>query len=478
MMESVWRAGCKIPPRAQLSGDMSADVVVIGAGMAGILCATLLRQKGAHVVVLEADRIGLGVTGNTTAKITSQHRLIYARLIEEFGRKKALMYAQANEKAIGRFAELIEQKQIECDFERKDAYVYTLRDMNALREELTAALELGIDAELTHSVPLPFEVEGALRFKNQAQFHPLKFVKALMRELTIFEQTMVKDIEGNTAVTQTGRVTGKHIIMTTHFPFINRPGYYFMRMHQQRSYVVALKHAETYPGMYIDEDERGLSFRNYGELLLFGGGGHRTGEAHGSSYEMLKERAKEFYPASKVKYEWSAQDCMSMDEIPYIGEFSPETPDVYVATGFNKWGMTSSMVTAMVLSERLTGGSDGFGEVFSPGRFNLGASAVNLIKDGAHTVAGLTQNLSLTFKDIEDIERGQAGIVEYDGRKMGAYRDEDGEIHLVDVRCPHLGCQLAWNPDERSWDCPCHGSRFDYRGRLINGPAMEGITHA
>ncbi len=477
-MESVWSAGCTLPRREPLNENLSADVVVIGAGMAGILTAYLLSTQGARTIVLEAAETAGGMTKNTTAKITSQHDLIYSRLLSDVGKEKASQYAGANQKAIGEFKEIIEKNGIDCGFEIKPAYVYSLDDSEKIKDEVKAAQMFGIDAEYVTTTELPFEVSGAVRFSGQAQFHPLKFLRPLSEKLKIYENTMVREIKDHIVVTDLNQVQAKAVVVATHYPFINVPGYYFMRMHQDRSYAVAFENAPTLDGMYIDADKNGYSFRNYEDLLILGGGSHRTGEnREGGIYEGLKKQAKEWYPAAAERYLWSAQDCMPVDGIPYIGRYSESMPDVYVATGFQKWGMTSSMVSAMILSDMITGKENRFSEVFSPQRFHVKASMKNLAVDGAKSVSGLAAGLfKIPAEHLENIEKGHGGVVEYDGRKVGVYKNEAGETFAVSTKCPHLGCELSWNPDERTWECPCHGSRFDYRGNLMNNPAMRGLA--
>jgi glycine/D-amino acid oxidase-like deaminating enzyme len=297
-MKSVW-------------GDISHDVVIIGAGMAGLLTAYKLKEKGINPIILEANCIAGGVTKNTTAKITSQHDLIYDKLIKNFGIEKATQYAKANQQAIKSYEKIIKGHQIECDFEERPAYVYTLENLKKIEDEVKAAQDVGIDAEFTTKTTLPFEVLGAVKFSSQAQFNNMFFLKEIVKDLDIFEHTLVTSIEDNVIITDNGKVKAKKIVVATHYPFINAPGYYFLRMHQERSYVLALENAAELDGMYIGEADKGFSFRNYKNLLLFGGEGHRTGEKKQySAYERLRMKAKELYPEAKEKYYWSAQDCM------------------------------------------------------------------------------------------------------------------------------------------------------------------------
>ncbi|EOU1755874.1 FAD-dependent oxidoreductase [Clostridium perfringens] len=476
-MKSVWSESCKFRKREALNKDIKTDVLVIGAGIAGILTAYMLKQNGREVVVIDAAEIASGNTKNTTAKITSQHDLIYSKLITEFGEEKARQYAKANELAIKKYKEIIEDKRIECDFEEKPAYVYSLNEVDVLKEELEAAKNLGIDAEFVQEANLPFKIKGAIKFNNQAQFNPLKFLKGISNELVIYENTRALEIKENLVVTSGGNITANNILVATHYPIMNAPGYYFMKMHQERSYVLALENTSEIDGMYIDLNKEGYSFRTYNNLLLLGGISHRTGEnEEGGSYDELRKVAKRLYPKAKEKYYWSAQDCMTIDGIPYIGRYSSETPNIYVATGFNKWGMTSSMVSAMIISDMILEKENDFSEIFSPRRFDLSLSINNIANDLIETAKNfIAQKVSIPSSEIEHIKNGHGGIIEYNGEKVGVYKNKEGKEFFVSTKCTHLGCQLSWNADELTWDCPCHGSRFDYKGRLIGSPATKDL---
>ncbi|MGU8425320.1 FAD-dependent oxidoreductase [Clostridium perfringens] len=477
-MKSVWSESCKFRKRDALNKDIKTDVLVIGAGIAGVLTAYMLKQKGREVVVIDAAEIASGNTKNTTAKITSQHDLIYSKLIAEFGEEKARQYAKANELAIKKYKEIIEDKRIECDFEEKPAYVYSLNEIDVLKEEVEAAKNLGIDAEFVDEANLPFKINGAVKFNNQAQFNPLKFLKGISNELIIYENTRALEIKENLVVTSGGNITANNIVVATHYPIMNAPGYYFMKMHQERSYVLALENTSEIDGMYIDINKEGYSFRTYNNLLLLGGISHRTGEnEEGGSYDKLRKVAKELYTKAKEKYYWSAQDCMTIDGIPYIGRYSSETPNIYVATGFNKWGMTSSMVSAMIISDMILEKENDFSEIFSPRRFDLSLSINNIANDLIETAKNfIAQKVYIPSSEIEHIKNGHGGIIEYNGEKVGGYKNKEGKEFFVSTKCTHLGCQLSWNADELTWDCPCHGSRFDYKGRLIGSPATKDLV--
>lgn len=432
-MISLWSDTAELPHFGTLQKELKADVLIIGGGMAGTLCAYMLSQAGVPYVLVEADRLCQGITKNTTAKITSQHGLIYGKLIDRFGTDMARMYLQANQTALSKYRELC--GGIDCDFESKDAFIYCLNSEEKIEKELKALDAIGFQAEQTKDLPLPFPVAGAIRFGNQAQFHPLKFISQIARGLNIYENTPVRTLDGTTAVTPHGKITAKKILVTTHFPFLNTHGLYFLKLYQHRSYVLALENAPDVHGMYLDDDHKGLSFRNHGQLLLVGGGSHRTGK-NGGNFQELSDFARRHYPQAREKYRWATQDCMTLDDVAYIGHYAKTTPDLYVATGFNKWGMTTSMVAATILTDMVMGKHSPYAPVFSPSR---------------------------------SILRPQLAA--------NAFEAITGLLTPVTKRCPHMGCALKWNPQERSWDCSCHGSRFTKDGQLIDNPATGDLKH-
>ncbi|MDE7009999.1 MAG: FAD-dependent oxidoreductase [Oscillospiraceae bacterium] len=426
-MDSVWTQTARLPRLAPLRGDLKTDVLVVGGGLTGLLCAYQLSRAGVDCALVEADRIGGGVTKNTTAKITSQHGLIYDKLLRNLGAERARLYLEANQQALERYRELC--RTIDCGFEERDAFVYSLDSRRKLDRELAALDQLGFPAEFAPELPLPFPVAGAVRFPRQAQFHPLQFIAAIAREAQSFEHTKVLSLSPGKAVTTGGTISAERIIVATHFPILNRHGAYFMKLYQHRSYVLALENAPDVGGMYVDEDEKGLSFRTYGSLLLLGGGGHRTGK-RGGGWRELEDSARSWYPQARAVFRWATQDCMTLDGVPYIGPYSKHTPGLYVATGFNKWGMTSAMTAATVLTDLVLGRESPYAELFSPARRVLWPQ---LAVNGLETVLGL--------------------------------------LTPTAPRCPHMGCALHYNRQERSWDCPCHGSRFGEDGTLLDNPA-------
>lgn len=430
-MGSVWQDDVQMPKFSFFSGDAKTDVLIIGGGITGLLCAHMLQNAGVDYMLVEAKGICSGITAGTTAKISSQHGLFCRKLVKRFGIEQARMYLDANNAALEKYAQLCQN--IDCNFERQDNLVYSLDDPGALEKELDALSSIGYPGVYRKQLPLPFETVGAVMFEHQAQFHPLKFLSALAKELKIYENTTVRELVGKTAITDHGRIKADNIIAATHFPFLNKHGSYFMKLYQQRSYVLALEDAVRPDGMYIDASGNGFSFRNFGDRLLLGGGGHRTGKK-GGCWDELEAFAGEFYPGSKEVSRWATQDCMSLDDVPYIGQYSKNTPGLYVASGYNKWGMTSSMAAAMMLADMVQGKESRYAAVFSPSRTMLRSQF--FVNAGESTINLLTPSKK---------------------------------------RCPHLGCALKWNPAEHSWDCPCHGSRFDETGLLIDNPAAGDL---
>ena len=473
-MRSIWTSTASLPSFPHLAEDRRAQVCVIGGGLAGILTAYLLRQAGADAVVLEAGRIGGGQTAGTTAKLTAQHGLKYQKLLRELGPEAAGQYARANLAAVERLRRLVREADIDCSFTDCTSFLYAAGAPGPLRREYDACRQLGMDVFLTKQTELPFPAE-VLGLRGQAMFHPLRLLAALAKGLPIYEHSRVLDVVEGTVRTAHGSVTADTVIFTCHVPFLNVPGYFFARQHQERSYVLALEGAPPMENCYLGVEEDGLSFRSWDRYLLLGGGGHRTG-AHpqASRYEVLRAAAHRYWPGCRTAAVWSAQDCVPMDGVPFIGQYAAGRPRWLVATGFQKWGMSSSVAAADILSAMALGRAPvPEAAVFSPQRFRASVSAKQLAGDAACSLQGLGRRfLEPGRRDVEDLPPGRGGIVEVDGKKLGAYRDMDGRLFLVTPKCPHMGCQLEWNPDEKSWDCPCHGSRFDVEGRLLDGPAQ------
>lgn len=430
-MNSIWLSSDELPKFRKLDKDIKTDILIIGGGLAGILTAYFLEKNSVDYVLVEKDSICRETTGNTTAKITFQHGLIYDKIVKSKGLETAQKYMKANFDAFKMFECIC--KNIDCDYEKKDNYVYSIDNYNKLEKEMTALNKIGYKAVFCNDLPIPVKTVGAVKFPNQAQFNPIKFISAICSNLNIYENTFVREMKGTTAFTSEHKIIAKKVIVTTHFPFIDKHGLYPIKLYQHRSYVIALENGPDFNGMYVDENKSGLSFRNYKNNLLLGGGGHRTGK-NGGNYNELRTFAKENFKNCPEKYNWAAQDCMSLDKIPYIGHYSSSTPNLLVASGFNKWGMTSSMVSAVILSDIILERKNDYLDVFNPSRAIL------------HP-----QLFANTFESIVSL------------------------LTFSTKRCPHLGCALKYNNAEHSWDCPCHGSRFTIRGKVLNNPANGNL---
>ncbi len=428
MEKSIWKEFSEKKNFEKLNDNLECDVLVIGGGMAGILTAYYLQKVGRNVVLVEAHTIGSGMTANTTAVITAQHDTMYKDMIANNGFDVAKDYLYANLQAVENFKQLVEDEQIDCDFEITPSYLYSHK--HSLEDEVKALHKLGYEAELVQDIDLPFEIKNAVKFKDMAQFHPLKFLYAMAEKLTIYEHTMVKKIDDHTAYFDGGNIKFKQAVVASHFPFVNKHGMFFIKMYQARSYVMAIENSDAIGGTYIDDREEGFYFRQYGDLLLVGKGEHRTGMKTRAINE-LKAFKERYYPDAKMRCMWANQDCITLDDIPYIGEYG-NMPDVYVATGFNLWGMTGSMVSANILCEKLCGMENIYEKTFATKRCIFKPQ--------------LFANLGMALLNI---------------------------VYPSVKRCPHLGCALKYNKLEHSWDCSCHGSRFEENGKLINNPALK-----
>lgn len=432
-MESIWTKDTQLPKFPQLKADAHTDVLVIGGGLAGLLCAWSLSRAGVDCILIEENRLMSGVSGRTTAKLTAQHGRIYDKLLQKFGAEKARAYWEANQMAVE--ALRLVGKKADCDLKIQNSYLYATDSSEKLEAEWAACQRLKIPARWMDELSLPFSVTGAICFPDQAQFHPLKLAAYLAGDVKIYENTKALAFLGNQVQTANGTIIAEKIIVATHFPILNKHGAYFLKLYQQRSYVIALENAPQLEGMYLDCEDNGLSLRSAGEWLLMGGGGHRTGKP-GLGWRLPEGAAKHYYPQARIAARWATQDCMTLDGMPYIGLYSRATPNLYVATGFQKWGMSTAMLSAMVLTDLVQDRENPYTSLFSPSRSMLHKQ---LLCNGVESVTNL--------------------------------------LRPTTPRCPHLGCALRWNDQEHSWDCPCHGSRFDEKGRVLNNPATDDLQH-
>lgn len=494
-MNSLWLSNNNVNDNFNsLKEDLSADVCIIGAGIFGTTCAYYLSKLGYKVVLLEKDEIGTKTTGNTTGKITSQHNLFYNYLSTSYGKNFAKDYLEANEKTIENIKKIIDEEKIKCDFSYQNAYVYTTKKENIelIKKEFNTLQDIGYNPELVTKTGLPFEVQLALCFKNQAQFNPIKYINGLCnsilkRDGSIFTNTTVydvkKDEEDYFVFTKDHKVKASYVIVATHYPFINFPGFYFAKMYQSTSYLIAVDTKKTLAnGMYISCNEPIFSFRTAPyqgkELLLVGGAEHRTGEpsSYLDTYGLLENEAKKYYPGSEVLFKWNTRDCISLDKIPYIGSYSSMMPHMYVGTGFKKWGMTLSNVASNIIVDSILEKENKFAYLFDSSRLKPIKNRTemkNMLTKSANSL--LFNKLRPANMDFEEIANDSGSIIEVNGQKVGIYKDSNGKIFAVKPICTHLGCLLSWNDVDKTWDCPCHGSRFNFDGKNLYDPAFKDL---
>lgn len=493
--ESIWiETGPEQPALPRLDESRRADVVVIGGGIVGLTTALLLQESGAQVVLLEGDRLARGVSGYTTAKVSSQHGLKYAELTSKHGPEAARLYGQANEAALAWIAERVERDAIDCDFRRQPAFAYVTEpaQRGQVEDEVRAAVAAGLPACLVEETPLPYAVEAAVRFDDQAEFHPRKYLLALAERLAaagaeIYERSHVAEVDadrGDGVVVKTpgGEVAADRAVVATHYPFLDR-SLSFARVHPRRSYAIACRIAGAPPmGMHIGATSPTRSIRSIPigdeELLMVGGESHKTGTGGDTElrYRALEHFAREHWDVESVVYRWSSQDGSTLDGMPYVGRLTPLSDRVLMATGFAKWGITGGTAAAQTLADVIAERDSATAALFNPWRITARASAVKLVEENVQVGARLLGDLvSKPDRSIESLAAGEGDIVRHSGQKVAAYRDEDGTLVAVSPRCSHLGCQVAWNRAERSWDCPCHGSRFAPDGRVLEGPAVHAL---
>lgn len=494
-MESYWVQTTTRPSFLKLEKDLDTDVCIIGAGITGIMTAYMLLNSGLKICLIDKGEICSGVTENTTAKITSQHNLIYRYLENTFGEEFARKYLKSNEEAIDLIEEIVKKEQIDCEFTRTDNYIYTCTDeyVQRIKDEADTIKRLGLEIELVNKIDLPFKIKLGMKAPNQAKFHPLKYLYKIAEVLKqnnvdIYTNSRVQDIEKNkegySIKTEKHTINAKYVVMATHYPIKSFPGLYFLKMYQDRSYEIAIQpYFKIAKGMYISAETPVASFRPINDdLLIIGGQDHKTGETAKDlemCYKSLETYAKEIYPSMKTKYRWSTQDCVSLDKVPYIGDFSSLMPHLYIATGYKKWGMTTSHVAAKIIRDKILGIENKYNEIYRATRMKPlqnHAEFGNMLKQTVYSLG--INKLKIPKYKFEDLKKDCGGVVEYKGEKLGVYKDKNGKIFTVMPYCKHLGCELSWNNLEKTWDCPCHGSRYDYTGKLITEPATEDLDRS
>lgn len=501
-MNSYWIASTRdLDVSKPLDKDYKADVCIVGAGITGLTTGYYLTKKGLKVIIVDKDNIGEKASGNTTAKITLQHGLIYDYLIDSYGEDLALGYFNANKEAITNIKKIVDEENIDCDFEFQPNIIYTKEkdEVKKIQNEVYAINKLENNntntfAKLINKCELPFDIESGIKIENQAQFHPRKYMYGLVKAIRnngglIFTDSTIREItkqsEGYLSITDNYSIESEYVVVASHYPIINYKGFYFSKMYQVTSYALGIETNSELPnGMYINAGEPVLSFRtainNDKKLLIIAGGNHKTGFSPQSEpfygYDFLEKEAKKLYPDCKILYKWNTRDCVTLDKIPYIGKFSKFDENMYVATGFNKWGMTSSNVAANIITDSILGIKNKYENIFDSTRLNPIKN-----RDELKNMVGqvfksfVTNRIKIPKENLDVIKKDNGGIIRIQGTSVGIYKNEIGEIFAVNPTCTHLGCLLTWNNIDKTWDCPCHGSRFSFTGKNIYDPAIEDL---
>lgn len=490
---SFWLENTPQTNYSTLQEGLTVDVAILGAGIAGITSAYFLKEAGLKVALIDASKVVYDVTAFTTAKITAAHNVIYSNLESHFDKKGAKMYAQANQLAISKIESIVNQRNIDCDFRRLPGYIYTEKEdeKDMLKKEAEAAADAGLQASYTEETPLPFPIAGAIKYENQAEFHPRKYLLNLVETIPgdgsyIFEGTRalkVKEGDINEVVTDKGSIHAKNVIVSTHFPIYD-PSYLFAKMYPSMSYALGFYSDNPFPkGMYISTQPT-ITYRSSpsekGELIIVSGAHHKVGHEEDTKqfYRKLEEHAKSHFNVKSIDYHWSTQDNITMDKVPYIGKAESGSKGIYVATGFMKWGMTLGTVAAMLLTEQILGRESEWSSFFDPSRskpvLESTKEFIGSNVDVAKELLGGRLSRPKSMKPSE-LENGEGRILNVDGKKVAAYKDENGKIYTISSVCTHLGCQVSWNDAEKTWDCPCHGSRYSYDGTVIHSPTVKNL---
>jgi glycine/D-amino acid oxidase-like deaminating enzyme/nitrite reductase/ring-hydroxylating ferredoxin subunit len=491
---SFWIDSTPKTAHLSLGSSISVDVAIIGAGIVGLTAATLLKRAGKAVAVIEANQIGTGVSGHTTAKVTSLHQLIYADLIQKVGEQKARLYAESNQAAIAQIAAWVAEDEIDCDFSRQSAYTFTESEsgLEEIKNEVEAALKLGLPASFVRETSLPFDIAGAIKVDDQAQFHVRKYLLHLAKSIPgegshVFEQARVQRVEEGSpcqVMTDQGMIQAQSVIVATHLPILDQ-GLFFAKTYPKRSYIVGapIDASKAPVGMFIGSgDDNYYSIRTTpyegGLLLLVGGGGHKVGTVTDTEerYQQLEAYARSRFNIDTIAYRWSSQDMVSMDRLPYIGKLTPFSQQVYVATGMSLWGMSKGTMAAMLLSDLILGKDNAWADLYDATRATpfLTPKSIQEGLDVARRWVG-DRFKGLQSHSAADIPTGEGKLLTVNGEKIAAYRDQQGTVHAVSAVCTHLACIVSWNSAEKSWDCACHGSRFNCDGQVLHGPALKDL---
>jgi len=495
--ESIWQS-FSASQREQNPGlPYSAtvyDTLIIGGGITGLTTALLLQKQGMNCIVAEAHNVGFGTTGGTTAHINTFADTTYDETEKAFDAASAKLFATAINEAVAIINEHVLVYKIDCDFEWKPGYVYAEDSKQAkeLDSLYQSALKVGVKVKETQEVPTPLSFEKAVVFDNQAQFHPLKYISGLQKEFialggVVLENTRVEDVETREgihyAITNVKDIAAKNVVYATHLPIGGISPQHFLCA-PYRSYVIAVKLTdEKYPDALIyDMQEPYHYFRSHvidgQKYLIVGGHDHKSG--HGEpekSFEDLEKYVREHYHVASVDYKWSAQYYISADGLPYIGELPLAPKGIYSATGFNGNGMILGTISAKIISDLILGKENDFADLFDPARVKPLAGFNEIVKENADVAYHfIADRLAMDdIKSLNEIENGSGAVVEYKDKKLAIYKDESGSVHALNPVCTHAKCIVDWNNSEKSWDCPCHGARFDIDGNVLTGPARKNL---
>ncbi|MFL6761093.1 MAG: FAD-dependent oxidoreductase [Sphingomicrobium sp.] len=487
-----WIDTCSPPQFPQLEGEIDVDVAIIGGGIVGASAARFLKDQGMTVALVEARRVGQGVSGKATAKVTSQHGITYQTIEKKFGEDRARLYAEAQETGLRKIIELSRAHGFDADIEPMPAFVYTReeRHVEEIEKEVEIAQKLGLPASLTRDTGLPFDVLSAMRWENQAQFHPLKYVAGLAATIPgegsqVFENSRVTDWDPHSISTGRGKVRARHVVMATNLP-LGQVGLYYATNYAMAEPVVAAPISRVPPAFYKNVEQPGHSIRTHrhnGRTYAIAAGSHfKPGHVEEEQKYLadIERWLGEHFGAEKIEYRWVNEDYSPMDGAPFIGWSSSGTDDAYlVATGFNAWGFTNGTAAGMIIADLAAGRDNAWVDLFDARRVKPLAGAREFVKENAsvaaHLIGGYTSRKPNSY---DELRPGEAAILKVDGDNVAAFRDEQGEIHAVSAACSHMGCLLGWNATDRTWDCPCHGSRFALSGEVLHGPAVTALKPA
>jgi glycine/D-amino acid oxidase-like deaminating enzyme/nitrite reductase/ring-hydroxylating ferredoxin subunit len=488
--ESYWNATAPGRGHAPLTGEMEVEVAIVGGGIVGVTLARLLKDRGVSFALVEAWRVGEGVTGKSTAKITSQHNIAYTVINRKFGEAGARHYADANEAGLRTIVELAGRHAISCNLERRPAITYTRDEqyVPAIEKEAELARRLGLPASLTRDTGLPFDVAAAMRWDDQAQFHPVRYVKQLAATLPgggghVFEQSRVVDWDGNRIATAAGTIKARHVAMVTHLP-LGQTGFFYAETHpHMHAVIMGRAEAGRVPGsMCISVETPRHSVRGHRDdegqdWIICTGPTFKHGhvDREREAFAEIERFAAEHFGVS-ADYRWTNEDYAPIDHAPFVGWSSRAAGACLVATGFNGWGITTGTAAAMLLADLATGRDNPWLELFDARRVKPIAGGPEFVKNNAKVAADLVGGyLARKPAAFDALAPGEAAVLKAEGSNLAAYRDSAGQLHAVSAVCTHMGCIVGWNETDRSWDCPCHGSRFAFDGAVIHGPAVEPL---